>query len=496
MNRIPRAAWVAASILALVLIALGSRYGFHRDELYFIEGGRHLAWAQPDNPILIPLLANAWHQIVGGQLWAFRILPAFAAGGTVLIASFTSRQLGGTHRHQSATAVLTAVTAIVSGTGHLFSITTFDIFLTALVLMLLARALRQRPQRLGPWLLVGFAAGIALEVKLLAAAVLASCFAAILIAGPRKSFSTAGPWLAAAIAAALAAPNLIWQTLHGWPMREVAANISAGGSASSADRMLIVPMHLLIAGVVAGFVLVLGVVALLRDTRFRQWRWVAIAYLVMLGIVVATGGKPYYMAGMFPIVLAAGAMPLMDWIDRTAARRRFVPVAVVVLSIPTALFSLPLAPIGSPVFQVAAAVNPDAKETVGWDAYVRTVTNVAAQIPDAQRTYTIVLTDNYGEAGALDRQRRRGSNDWIPPVYSGHNAYGAWGPPSRDVRTVVLVGDFGSAQVDDWFEMCETVTHVEMPSGVDNEEADVPVRLCDAAPGALFDAWPAIRRFG
>lgn len=495
MKRIPRTAWIAASLLAIVLIALGSRYGFHRDELYFIEGGRHLAWAQPDNPILIPLLANAWHQAVGGQLWAFRILPALAAASTVLVASLTSRQLGGTRRQQSAAAIVTAVTGVIVGTGHLFSITTFDIFLTALVLMLLARALRQ-PQRLGAWVLVGLAAGVALEVKLLAGAVLACCVLAMLLVGLRRVFASSGPWIAAGIAAALAAPNLIWQTVHGWPMRDVAANIAEGGSTSSADSALILPMHLLIAGAVTGFVVVLGMIVLIGAPRFRPWRWVPVAYLLLLTIVIVAGGKPYYMAGMFPIVVAAGTIPLMDWIDRTAARRRLAPALAVLLSIPTAFFSLPLAPIGSPVFEIAAAVNPDAKETVGWGDYVTTVSDAAEDIPDSRRSNTIVLTDNYGEAGALDRARRMGIEGWIPPIYSGHNAYGTWGPPPHDVDTVVLVGDFDSSQIHNWFRTCENVASIEAPRDIDNEENGAAVRVCQADPGALVGVWPQVQHFG
>lgn len=116
--RVPRGSLSCAVVLGLVLVVVGGRYGYHRDELYFIEAGHHLAWGQPDQPVLVPILAARWHAVVGGHLWAFRILPAVAAALTTVVAALTCRELGGTRRHQVAASVLTAVTSIVPGTGH------------------------------------------------------------------------------------------------------------------------------------------------------------------------------------------------------------------------------------------------------------------------------------------------------------------------------------------------------------------------------------------
>ncbi|KGN37529.1 glycosyltransferase family 39 protein [Knoellia subterranea] len=495
--RVPRGALLTAGVLGLVLVLVGNRYGYHRDELYFIEAGHHPAPGQPDQPMLVPLLAAAWHAITGGHLWAFRILPAVAAALTALVAALTCRVLGGTTRHQTAAAILTAVTSIVPGTGHLFSTTAFDLLGTATTVWLLLRAL-QHPS-VARWLLVGVAAGITSEVKVLVLTVLACCAVGLVVAGPRRPLLTAGPWLAATVTALLAAPFLIWQARHGWPMREITANIAAGGSTSSADRAAVVPLSFLMVGPLLSIPFVAGLIHLWRRP---QLRWLTIAYAVFLAFVVVTGGKAYYPAGFFPAALAAGTMPTLDWLD-ARHRTRLAAAVLAISSIPTAAFSLPLAPPGSPVFEMATAVNPDTAETVGWPAYVETIREVSRALPD--RDNAIVLTRNYGEAGMISLARRESDADreLLPPAYSVHNGYGEWGPPPADSTTVMLIGTFGriypdplTTELQTMFDRCDLVARLETPDGVDNDEDGAPVHVCRGLVQPWDEAWPGMRRLG
>src|SRR3954454_13195848 len=107
-----RALAVISLGLFALLMAFANGYGFHRDELYFVEAGHHPAWGYPDQPPLVPLLATAWSEVTGGSLWAFRLVPAVLTGLLVVVASLTSRAMGGTRGEQVATAVAAAVTAL------------------------------------------------------------------------------------------------------------------------------------------------------------------------------------------------------------------------------------------------------------------------------------------------------------------------------------------------------------------------------------------------
>jgi Dolichyl-phosphate-mannose-protein mannosyltransferase len=492
LRALSRGSWVVAGLLVVLLVALGGRYGFHRDELYFIEGGHHPDWAQPDNPITVPLLAAAWHDLVGGSLLGFRILPAVVAGCTVLLAAWTARLVGGARVHQTLTAGLMASTSILLATGHLFSTTTFDLAMTTATLALLIKAL-SAPASLPTWLVLGVAAGLAMEIKVLPALVLASCAIAILLVGDRSVFLRPGPWLAAGVALLLAAPNLIWQTTHGWPMLQIAENIAAGGSTSSQERWLVVPTHLLMAGPAAAIVLIIGLVAPFRFAALRVYRWLTVAYVIMLVLVVATGGKPYYLAGFFAAGLALGAQPLVRFLSGALWRRVTAVLLGVVLVMPTVVFALPIAPVGSPVFQVAVAVNPDQAETVGWDDWVRSVERAGRTLDPNS---SVVLARNYGEAGALSRDRRLRPTSTDLPIYSGHNAYGEWGPPPEVATSAVVVGDFSTSEVEAWFAECALVERFASPPGVDNEEDGAPIRVCRKRLLPWSEIWPQVRRLG
>ena len=118
-----------------------------------------------------------------------------------------------------AAAAVVAMTALTLAVGHLFETTTFDMLITAAALWILVRALRAEPQRWAPWIGVGLLAGLAMEIKILAAPLLACCLLGVVAVGPRRRLASPRPWVAALIALILAASNLIWQATHGsrWP---------------------------------------------------------------------------------------------------------------------------------------------------------------------------------------------------------------------------------------------------------------------------------------
>jgi hypothetical protein len=294
--------------------------------------------------------------------------------------------------------------------------------------------------------------------------------ASLLAVGPRAVLRTW--WLAAgaAVAFVVAAPVLVWQALHGFPLLTVARGISEIDGAE--NRALFVPMQLLYLSPVLVPVWLAGFVALWRDRRFRS---LAVAYPVLCGLTLALGGKAYYTMPLLVLLVAAGAEPAWRWVLR---HRVWASAAAVAGALVAVLIALPVLPVGAlgPVL----AVNPEQGEQVGWRALTASVAQAWTQAgPGA-----VIFTRNYGQAGAIERY---GPEFGLPQPYSGHMSYWDWGPPPDSADgNVVVVGARAAL-----FRGCRVV--VVNHAIVENDEDGTEIALCD--PVVWSQAWPALRRF-
>jgi hypothetical protein len=100
----------------------------------------------------------------------------------------------------------------------------------------------------------------------------------------------------------------------------------------------------------------------------------------------------------------------------------------------------------------------------------------------------VILTGNYGEAGALELL-----GTGLPPIYSGHNAFWDWGPPPADLSIVVRVGDWTEADWSPYFTGCQTVTHIDKCLGVPNQEQGQAISVCTGLRQPWTAIWPHLR---
>jgi 4-amino-4-deoxy-L-arabinose transferase-like glycosyltransferase len=465
---------LVAVATAGVLLLVAGRYGYHRDELYFLQAGRHLSWGYPDQPPLVPLVARAAETIAPGSVAALRLPSALIAAGVVLLAGMMAQRLEADRGGQVLAAAATAVSGVVLAMGHLLSTATFDLLGWTLLTYLLLRLLQGDDGRL--WLLTGLVAGATMLANVLVAFLLAGLAVSVLVVGPRRILRSPLPWAAAGIAGLLSLPYLLWQAGHGWPQLEVAGNIAEGGSGTSASRLLFLPLVVLQVGPWLLPIWGWGLVRLLRDAALRS---LGATFVVLLLVFWLTGGKPYYVAGLFPMLLAAGAQPFLDWVSR-----RWVAPALLVLSLPVLVVVLPVLPVRSA--NVVLPLNYDAGETIGWPQLVRQIAGAHRDLPPG----TAIMTGNYGQAGAIDRY---GPDLGLPRAFSGHNAYADWGQPP-DAGPVLAVGLDPALLARSCREL-RSVGRLVNAFGVDNDENGTGMHFCvPSRPWSRL--WPLYNHMG
>ena len=86
---------VFSVIALLVHLLTNGRYGYFRDELYYIAGARHLAFGYVDQPPLSILLLRLSQLLLGDSLFALRLLPALAGAAIIALTGIITRELGG-----------------------------------------------------------------------------------------------------------------------------------------------------------------------------------------------------------------------------------------------------------------------------------------------------------------------------------------------------------------------------------------------------------------
>lgn len=486
----PPIAWrplaLTAALTTAVLTALAGRYGYHRDELYYLVAGRHPAWGYDDQPPLVPLIGRVFDAASGGSLTALRLPTALAVGASVLLVGLLAREFGGGRGAQVLAAVCWATSPLMIVSGHLLGTTTYDVLCWTLLAYLLARWIRTRDDRL--LLVAGVVLGVGLEVKNLILLYLVGLLAGVALAGPRALFRRPALWIGGAVALALWAPNLWWQATHGWPQLAMTGVIRA--DADFGGRLGVVPSQFLLIGPPLALVWICGLVRLLRtDREHRAFGW---AYLVVLALVLASGGREYYPGGAYPALVAAGAVAVTGWL--AAHRNAWRVVAAAVLAVNAAATVL----IGLPVFPARvlrdtpqAALNYDSGETVGWQELTATVARVYASLPPAERSTAVLLTGNYGEAGALDKY---GPRFGLPRPYSGHLAFWRWGPPPDSATgPVILVGEWTPAEVAPYCGSFALAARHDNGYGLDNDEQGVGIYLCRDLKQPWSKIWPAVR---
>jgi 4-amino-4-deoxy-L-arabinose transferase-like glycosyltransferase len=368
---------LAALVPALVGLAFLGRYGWDRDELYFLEASHHLAFGYVDFPPLTALVGRAVVVVFGTSLDALRLTTMVIGLTSVAFVALSARELGGGLRRTGACGAGLGDGADRAGSSqHLPSHLARSGAETATLYLVLVAVTRPMPRL---WPAVGVMAGIGLEAKYTIVTLLLALVAGLALTPQRRVLRTRGPWIAAGIAFVLLLPNIAWEIHHGWPSAAFAHSQRAQTAADTPPPAYVADAVVFLAACSA--LAVIGGVWMWRRPALRAFTWAALFVVVGFGL---EQGRGYYPLPAMIVCVAAGAVALERWRPAVRWRRRPVLGALVAVQLLViAVAAQVVVPIRSTTGMIDSGIWNVSffKDEIGWPEMVAQTARAWRSLP-------------------------------------------------------------------------------------------------------------------
>ena len=337
------AIWAIAIADLLFHIYFNNRYGYFRDEFDYMACGNHLAWGYVDQPPLIPFLVRICRAVLGDSLRSIRFIPALASSLLIVQTAAIAREFGG----RRFALLLSAVAALIApqylSNGSLLTTNCLEPNLWMGCAYFAILAIKRRNPHY--WLWFGVIAGVGLEEKYTIALFGFGIVTGLLLTEHRRLFLNKWIWLGGVAAFLVFLPNLLWNMHYQWPFLQLMHNIRAEhrdvvlgpGEYFLQQTILIHPL--------AAPIWIAGLAALFFSARLKPYRFLGWTYVVCYVVLFALHGKNYYLAPVYPMLLAAGAVVIESALDRPIGA--WLKPAIVIILLAAGAH---LAPITVPIF--------------------------------------------------------------------------------------------------------------------------------------------------
>nr|WP_319398764.1 glycosyltransferase family 39 protein [uncultured Carboxylicivirga sp.] len=395
----------------LQYLLIDSGYDLHRDEYLHLDQANHLAWGYRSVP---PFTSwNSWIiQLLGNGVFWVKFFPALYGALTLLVVwkitdAFNGRLMA------KVLAVTGVLFSVLLRLNTLYQPNSFDVLSWSLVLYFFIKYLNSKQAKWIYLCAVSFALGFLNKYNIAFLAI--GLLPAVLISSHRIIFLRKELWIAIAIVVIMILPNLIWQWNNQFPVVQHLNELSATQLVNVSRVQFLSTQPMFYSGSL--LLIVASLFALLFYKPFKKVRFLLLAFVVILAVYTYLRAKDYYAIGLYPVYIALGAI----YITNVLKNKWRIPVFILLLIAPTASFAYMygfLFPNKTPEYIMSHQekyrdmgmlrwedgkehdLPQDFADMLGWQELAG-ITDKAYN--DAKQTgETLVLCDNYGQAGAVN----------------------------------------------------------------------------------------------
>jgi len=494
--------YVALVRIVLYFIA-GPHYGYFRDELYYLACGEHPAWGYVDQPPLIAWTVWLLRHTTGTSIWALRLLPALAGTGAIILAGLLARELGGRRWAMFLAALATSMAPVLLALSHLFTMNAFDPLLWTAIAYIVVRIVKTGDQHL--WAVAGVLLGITILNKYGIVFWISGLLVGIVLTPLRKSLLSSSFWLGGAIAGAMVLPNFLWQWRHQFPFLQLMHNIRQHHRDIVLPPLAFLKAQAEMLGYIAAILVVFGVLFFFAKSgrRFRALGW---AYIVFVAEMMILHGKMYYLAPVYPIMFAAGAVGIETWTAKKswAWAKPVLAIGVAGVSAIYAPTILPILPV--PVFlayehkmgiqqqkfenQPQGVLPQIYADMFGWEEIAQRVAAYYHTLSSEEQRKTAIFANNYGDAGAIDFF---GPKYGLPKAIGNHQNYWIWGPRNYTGESLIVLGDDDERNMQTKCTSYSIIGTTKTPLSRPDEW--LPIYHCRGFKWNLQKIWPATKHW-
>ncbi|NMM47781.1 glycosyltransferase family 39 protein [Marinigracilibium pacificum] len=401
--------FVAAKFI-LQFFAIHPVYELHRDEYLHLNQADHLAWGYLSVPPVTSWISLIIKFLGNGEFWV-KFFPALFGALTLFVVWKIIETLKGN-----------LFALILGATGILFSVlmrlntlfqpNSLEYLLWTTTFYFLIKYIQTEKNKLLYLTAITMAFGFLNKYNIVF--LLLGLIPAIILT-KRSIFKNKHLYLSILVALIIISPNLWWQYDNSFPVfihleqlsRLQLANVSLSGFISE--------QILFFFGSI--FVIIAAFIGFIKYEPFKKFRFVPLTFIFSMGLFIYNSAKGYYTIGLYPVLIAYGSVYLGHLLS--ASKFKILKPALVCLSI---LITLPILYYALPFYRPETIINNSAKyeelgllrwedgknhhlpqdyaDMLGWKELAHEVDSAWSYINDPDNT--MVLCDNYGQAGAVN----------------------------------------------------------------------------------------------